>query len=58
MERIDKIISEQTFYSRREIKKLVAKGLVYVNGEQVTKSESKYDETNISIKINKPKNAV
>lgn len=52
MERIDKIISEQTFYSRREIKKLVSQGMVYVNGERVTKSESKYDENNISIKIN------
>ena len=52
MERLDKIISQQTFYSRREIKKLVAQGLVYVNGEKITKSECKYDETNISIKIN------
>jgi len=52
MERIDKIISEQTFYSRREIKKLVSQGMVYVNGMQVKKSETKYDETNISIKIN------
>lgn len=52
MQRIDKIISEQTYYSRKEIKKLISQGLVYVNGEQVKKSEIKYDETNISIKIN------
>ena len=52
MERIDKIISEQTYYTRKEIKKLVSQGLIYVNGEQVKKSESKYDKTNISIKIN------
>lgn len=52
MLRIDKIISEQTYYTRKEIKKLVSKGLVYVNGEQVKKPENKYDETNISIKIN------
>ena len=52
MERIDKIISEQTYYTRKEIKKLISKGLVYVNGEQVKKPEIKYDETNISIKIN------
>ena len=52
MERIDKIISEQTYYTRKEIKKLISKGMVYVNEEQVKKSESKYDETNISIKIN------
>lgn len=52
MERIDKIISEQTYYTRKEIKKLISKGIVYVNGEQVKKSETKYDETSISIKIN------
>ena len=51
MERIDRIISEQTYYTRREIKKLVSQGVVYVNGEQVKKAESKYDETNISIQI-------
>ena len=52
MERIDKIISEQTYYTRKEIKKLISQGTVYVNGEQVRKPESKYDETNISVKIN------
>ena len=52
MERIDKIISEQTYYTRKEIKKLISKGMVYVNGEQVKKPEIKYDQTNISIKIN------
>ena len=52
MERIDKIISEQTYYTRKEIKKLISKGAVYVNGEQVKKSETKYDETNIELKIN------
>ena len=52
MKRIDKIISEQTYYTRKEIKKLISQKMVYVNGEQVKKSECKYDETNISIKIN------
>lgn len=52
MERIDKIISEQTYYSRKEIKKLIAQGIVYVNGQQVKKPENKYDETKIVIKIN------
>ena len=52
MQRLDKIVSEQTYYTRKEIKKLISKGMVYVNGEQVKKAESKYDETNISIKIN------
>ena len=37
---------------RKEIKKLISQGLVYVNEERVKKSESKYDETNISVKIN------
>ena len=52
MQRIDKIISEQTYYTRKEIKKLISQGLIYVNGEQVKKPESKYDETNITIQIN------
>ena len=52
MERIDKIISGQTYYTRKEIKKLISQGIIYVNGEQVKKPESKYDETNIIIKIN------
>ena len=52
MERIDKIISVQTYYTRKEIKKLISKGLIYANGEQVKKSENKYDENNICIKIN------
>ena len=52
MVRIDKIISEQTYYTRKEIKKLISQGTIYVNGEQVKKPESKYDETNITIKIN------
>ena len=52
MERIDKIISEQTYYSRKEIKKLISQGMIYVNEEQVKRPESKYDESNITIKIN------
>jgi len=52
MKRIDKIISEQTHYTRKEIKKLISQGLVYVNEEQVRKPENKYDDTNITIKIN------
>ena len=52
MQRLDKIISEQTYYTRKEIKKLISQGVICVNGEQVKKPEIKYDETNISIKIN------
>ena len=35
MERIDKIISEQTYYTRKEIKKLISQKAIYVNGELV-----------------------
>lgn len=52
MQRIDRIISEQTYYTRKEIKKIISQGLVYVNEEQVRKPESKYDENKIKIKIN------
>ena len=52
MERIDKIISEHTYYSRKEIKKLISQKAVYVNGEEVKRPECKFDETTISITIN------
>lgn len=51
MKRIDKIISEHTHYTRKEIKRLISQRAVCVNGEEVKKPESKYDETDISIKI-------
>lgn len=52
MERIDKIISEHTYYTRKEIKKLISQKAVYVNGEMVSRPECKFDETNITLKIN------
>lgn len=52
LKRIDRILSEQTNYSRKEIKKLVSKGLVLVNECVVRRSDEKYDEDSISIKIN------
>ena len=52
MERIDKIISKHTHYTRKEIKKLISQRAVCVNGEEVKKPECKYDESNISLKIN------
>lgn len=51
MKRIDKIISEQTHYTRREIKKLIANGLVLANGERVQKPETKYDETALELSV-------
>ena len=44
MKRIDRIISEKTDYSRKEIKKLISNGLVEVNGELVKRPEEKYDD--------------
>ncbi len=52
MERIDKIISEHTHYTRKEIKKLISQRAVYVNGEEVKRPECKYDETDIHLTIN------
>ena len=52
MERIDKIISEQTYYTRKEIKKLISQGKIYVNGVKEKRPESKYDESNVTIEIN------
>ena len=55
MKRIDRIISEQTNFTRKEIRKLISQGSVYVNNEQIKKPEIKYDETNISLKIQQKK---
>lgn len=52
MKRIDRIISEQTNYSRKEIKKLISKRLIKVNNEIISSSDIKYDENNILILIN------
>lgn len=52
MERIDKIISEHTHYTRKEIKRLISQRAVCVNDEEVKRPECKYDETDVSIKIN------
>jgi len=51
MKRIDRIISEHTDYSRKEIKKLISKGLIFVNDEEVKHPEDKYED-DISITIN------
>ena len=51
MKRIDKIISEQTYYTRSEIKKLISQKKVYVNEKVVLKAEEKFDESNINIVI-------
>ena len=52
IKRIDRIISEQTNYSRKEIKNLVSKKLILINDKIIDKSDLKYDEDDIVIKIN------
>lgn len=52
MKRIDRIISEQSNYSRKEIKKLISNGKVFVDNELVKNIKDKYDETKITIRIN------
>jgi 16S rRNA pseudouridine516 synthase len=51
MKRIDRIISEHTDYSRKDIKKLITKGLIFVNDKEVKHPEDKYED-DISITIN------
>ena len=60
MERIDKIISNQTGYSRREIKELIRKKRITINEEIITKPDIKINPEidkikidNIEIKIQK-----
>ena len=43
MERLDKVVGEQTEYSRKDIKKLVSSKKVYLNGNLVLKSDIKVD---------------
>lgn len=73
MERLDKIISSQTKYSRKEIKELIKKKRVLVNNEIATKSDIKVNSNidtitidgeilkfkkNIYLMLNKPKGYV
>ena len=51
MKRLDRILSEQTLYSRKEIKKIISKGLVSVNGTFVKNPEEKFDEKTAVIEI-------
>ena len=51
MERIDKIIGTQTEYSRKDIKKIILRKRVRLNGELVLKSDIKVDENKDMITI-------
>lgn len=60
MERLDKIIVEQTKYSRKEVKELVRQKRIIVNGEKISKPDIKIDREkdrievdNIEIKVKK-----
>lgn len=52
MERIDKILAAQGRYSRREIKKLVRDGQISVNGDVITDSAVKIDESKDTVTLN------
>lgn len=52
MERIDKIISSQTHYTRKDVKSLIGKKQVKVNGEVIYKSDLKVNTDNDVIEIN------
>lgn len=51
MDRIDKVISQQTNYSRKEVKELIHKRRVTVNDITVLKSDIKIDSSSDMIKI-------
>ena len=48
MERLDKVVSNQTGYSRKEVKELVRSKRIMVNGEIINKSDIKVD-SNIDV---------
>lgn len=51
MERIDKIISNQTGYTRKEVKELIHMKRVTVNGETISKSDLKVNSKNDKITL-------
>lgn len=51
MERLDKIISSQSQFSRKQVRELVNKKRVIVNGQVVIKYDMKLEEENIEILI-------
>ena len=51
MERLDKIISSQTKYSRKQIKELIHQKRILVNNQIALKSDVKIDPNNTLIEI-------
>ncbi len=55
MERVDKVISNQTGYSRKEVKEMIKNKRVQVNGTLIHKGEEKIDiEKDVLLLDNKP----
>ena len=52
MERLDKILASQGSLSRREVKDLIKKGLVTVNGKVIKDSSQKIDENSDCVSVN------
>ena len=52
MERLDKILASQGTLSRRDVKDLIRKGLVTVNGKVVKDSSQKIDENSDKVTVN------
>ena len=51
MERIDKVISSQSNFSRKEVRKMILKKRVTVDGEIVDKYDTKIDQSRVVIAI-------
>ena len=51
MERIDKVISSQSNFSRKEVRKMILKKRVTVDGEIVDKYDTKIDQSRAVIAI-------
>ena len=49
MIRLDKMLAHMLYGSRKEVKKMIRDGLVYVNGIQVFDDDLKVDEVNDEI---------
>lgn len=52
MERLDKVISNLGYGSRKDVKNFIKKGIVYVDGEMVTDNKMSIDPSKASIVIN------
>ena len=49
MIRLDKLLVELNIGTRSEVKALLKKGLIFVDGEKATKPEAKVDENSVVI---------